>query len=155
MRHVVTVIAFVLLSSSARAQSAPVCDTFTDAEIADLLGKAATVKRSILGPQSDCTWGITGLMLTVNRVHDEDPEVVKAVVDARAHNPGGDTVKPEAGIGDAAVSVQGQYGRSAALAFRAGKTAWIMTLEKVDQKLDLASVLPKLRALAKKAATTK
>jgi hypothetical protein len=151
MRLFITIV-LVLWSSSAWAQAKAVCDTFTDAEITDLLGTRATVKRSVLGPESDCLWGIMGFMFNVSRIQDEDPEIVKGVVDSRAQNPGGDIVKPEPGIGDQAVSVQGQYGRSASVVFRSGQSAWVLNLDKVDQKLDVAAALPKLRALAKKAA---
>jgi hypothetical protein len=131
-----------------------VCDVFTDAEITDLLGKPATVKRAVVGPET-CLWGLMGFMFNVSRTTDDEPEVIKAVVDARATNPRGDVVTPEPGIGDQAVSIQGQYGRSAQIVFRAGKSAWVLNLEKVDQKLDVAAALPKLRALAKKAAAVK
>jgi hypothetical protein len=154
MRHIVITIALLLFSSPAWAQSKPVCEAFTDAEITDLLGTKATVKRpSVLGPEAGCLWGIMGLMFNVGRVQEDDEEVLKAVVDSQLQNPrSGDIVKAEAGIGDAAVSTQGQYGRSVSLVFRSGKTAWTMSLEKVDQKLDVAAALPKLRALARKAA---
>jgi hypothetical protein len=153
MRSIVITIAVLLFSSPAWAQSKPVCETFTDAEITDLLGTKATVKRpSPLGPEAGCLWGIMGLMFNVGRIQDDEPETLKGVVDSQLQNPRtGDIVKAEAGIGDAAVSTQGQYGRSVSLVFRSGKTAWTMSLEKVDQKLDVAAALPKLRVLAKKA----
>jgi hypothetical protein len=152
MRPFLLTLTFALTASTAFAQSKPVCDTFTDAEVAGLLGTAPSSKHAILGAQNDCVWGATGITFSVNRVAAEDADTAKAFVDARANNPGGDTVKPEPGIGDAAISDQGRYGRSVALVFRAGTTAWTLNLEKVDQKLDMAVVLPKLRALAKKAA---
>ena len=152
MRTFIITIAFVLLSSSAWAQSTPVCSVFTDAEVTDLLGKPATTKRHVLAPESDCLWGFMGFMFTVNRMTDDDPEIVKSVVEGRTLGRGVDVVKAEPGIGDAAFSVQGQYGRSTSIVFRSGKSAWVMNLEKVDQKLDVAAALPKLRALAKKAA---
>ena len=141
--------AFVLLSSSASVQSTGVCDAFSDAEVADLLGRSATVKHSMFDPAVDCLWSVPGVMLNVTRTVDNDPQVVKGVVDARARNTAGDAVTPEPGIGDQAVSVQGQYGRSLTLAFRSGRSAWVINLEKVDEKLDAAKALPKLRALAK------
>jgi hypothetical protein len=52
------------------------------------------------------------------------------------------------------VSTQGRYGRSVALVFTSEDTAWTFTLEKIDQKLGMAVALPKLRALANKAAGT-
>ena len=157
MRILLAVISlsFVMIPASAHAQAKPVCDTFSDAEIADLLGKPATVKRAMLGPDSDCLWSVPGFMLSVTRTTDNDPDIVKGVVESRRTNTGKDIVTAEPGIGEEAVSVQGQYGRSVAMAFRAGKSAWIMNLEKVDQKLDVASALPKLRALARKAAAAR
>ena len=154
MRHIIVTIALVLCASPAWAQAKPVCDVFTDAEITDLLGKPATVKRSGLGAASTCVWGIMGFMFNVNRF-DDDPETAKTIVDSRAQNPRGDVVKPVPGLGDAAFSIEGQYGRSAGVIFRSGKTAWILNLEKVDQKLDIAAALPKLIALAKKAAAAR
>jgi hypothetical protein len=155
MRHTIIALALALFPASDWAQSKPVCDTFTDAEIADLLGKPATVKRSILGPATDCVWGIMGLSLNVSRIESEE-EIVKGMVDSQLQNPReGDTVKAEPGIGDRAVSTQGRYGRSASLVFTSGATAWTFMLEKIDQKLDMAATLPKLRTLAKKAAATK
>lgn len=143
---------FILFTpASAHAQTKAVCDTFTDAEITDLLGKAPTVKRSLLGPESDCMWGIMGLSLLVNRVEDE-PETVTQMVDSELQNPGtGDTVKPEPALGAHAVSTLGRYGRSATLMVGSGKVLWKFHLEKIDQKLDTAAALPKLRALAQKA----
>jgi hypothetical protein len=75
----------------------------------------------MLGPESDCLWSVPGVMLNVTRTIDNDPAVLKAVVDSRAKNAGRDVVATEAGIGDAAVSVQDRYGRSITIAFaRAG-----------------------------------
>jgi len=146
--------AFVLLSSSA-PQADPVCDTFSDAEVADLLGRPPLLKRPMFGPGTDCLWSIPGFMLNVTRTIDNNPQVVKGVVDSRAKKADRDVVTAERGIGDQALSVQDRYGRSVTLAFRSGHSAWIMNLEKVDEKVDAANALPKLRALAKKAAGTR
>lgn len=154
MRHILVTLVLVLLSTPAFPQSTPVCETFTDAEITDLLGKPATVKRSILGPDTDCVWGITGLSLNISRTQLEK-DVVNGMVDSQLKNPReGDIVKEEPGIGDRAVSRQDRYGRSVSLVFASGETAWTFNFEKIDQKLDMDVALPKLRALAKKAAGT-
>jgi len=146
--------AFVLLSSSA-PQPNPVCDTFSDAEVADLLGRPPMVKHPMFEAGTDCLWSVPGFMLNVTRTTDSNPQVVKGVVESRARNADRDVVTPEPGIGDQALSVQDHYGRSVTLAFRSGHSAWIMNLEKVDEKVDAAKALPKLRALAKKAAGTR
>jgi hypothetical protein len=152
MRHIMIAFSLVLLSAPAWAQSKPVCETFTDAEIVDLLGKPATVKRSILGPTTDCVWGITGLSFNVSRIQDE-PEVLNGMVDSQLQNRGDrDTVQAEAGIGDRAVSRQDRYGRSVSLIFTSRGAVWTFHFEKVDQKLDMPAALSKLRALAKKVA---
>ena len=143
---------FVLCAAPpAHGQSTAVCETFTDAEVTDLLGKPPTVKRTILGAESDCVWGITGLSLMVNRF-EQEPETVTQMVDSELKNPRpGDTVAPEPTLGAHAVSTLGQYGRSATLLVASGKVFWKFHLEKIDQKLDTAVALPKMRALAKKA----
>lgn len=149
MTSFLAIAAFVFLSSSAPVQPGTVCDAFSDAEVADLLGRPPTVKHSMFEPDTDCLWSVPGLMLNVTRTVDNDPHVVKSVVDGRAKNAARDVVTPEPGIGDQALSVQDHYGRSVTLAFRSGRSAWIINLEKVDEKVDAAKALPKLRALAK------
>ena len=155
MRLNIIAIALALVSSPAWAQSTPVCEIFTKAEIAGLLGKPPAVTRSIMAPDTDCVWGVAGLTLNVGRTRSDDVEMIKGAVESNLQNAAkGDIVTSEAGIGEAAVSIQPQYGRSLTLVFRSGKTLWSMNLEKVDKKLDVAAALPKLRALAKKAAAT-
>jgi len=152
MRHLITAVALVLVSSPAWAQSKPVCETFSTAEIASLLGKPASAKHSISGPDIDCVWNAPSVMFSVGRTRDVPPDVIRAAIDAPLQNPlKGEIVKAEPGIGDGAISTQAQGGRSVTLVFRSGTTIWTMSLERMKQKLD-AAALPKLRALAQKAA---
>ncbi len=96
-----------------------------------------------------------GLSLNVSRTQLEK-EVIDGMVDSQLKNPReGDIVKEEPGIGDRAVSTQRRYGRSVSLIFTSADTAWTFNFEKIDQKLDMNVALPKLRALAKKAAATR
>jgi hypothetical protein len=151
-----TLVAGVLLSMAAAlppasaAQPKPVCDLFTDAEIVDLLGGAPVTEQAILGPQM-CNWTIKGIMFGASRVEIE-PGQALALVENYLKNPRpGETPSEEPGIGTRAVSTPGQYGRSVVLVAASGGTLWSFNVDKIDQKLDIAATLAKLRVLAKKA----
>lgn len=139
----------LLMPATASAQDKPMCDLLTDAEVEDLFGKPGVKKRSIIGP-NDCNWYMMGYSLMVNRLVDE-PETARMMVETALTNVrDGDKVQEEAGIGQRAVSTVAWNGRGISLVAASGKTAWTMTYDRVDQKVDVEKALPKLRAIAKK-----
>jgi hypothetical protein len=141
---------FACLVAGPGARQKAVCDLFTDSEIASLLGVAEVRKQAILG-ENTCSWTARGVMLMVAR-EETEPEIVTGLLDASLENSRpGEKAQEEPGLGQRAVSTVGPYGRSLNLIVGNGGVFWRFAFDKVDQKIDVADALPKLKGLARKA----
>jgi hypothetical protein len=90
-------------------------------------------------------------MLMVAR-EETEPEIVTGLLDASLENSRpGEKAQEEPGLGQRAVSTVGPYGRSLNLIVGSGGVFWRFAFDKVDQKVDVADALPKLKGLARKA----
>lgn len=153
MRRLIPLVMCVVAAAlPAGAQDKSACDLLTDAEVAELFGKTPAQRRSILGADNDCHWTVPGYSFSVMRVVDE-PETATMMVDAALKNVRqGDTAREEPGIGQRAASTVSWTGRGVSIVAANGGTAWTLVLDRVDQKIDVTTILPKMRALAKKVA---
>ena len=151
-RLIPLVLVFVSAALPVEAQDKNVCDLVTDAEVAELFGKAPAQRRSILGQGNDCHWTVPGYSFSLTRLVDE-PETAAMLVDVALKNVrDGDKAQEEPGIGQRAASTVSWTGRGASIVAANGRTAWTLVLDRIDQKIDVNAVLPKMRALAKKVA---
>jgi hypothetical protein len=126
-----------------------VCDSLTNEEVAAVIG---TVKsKQPLIDTNTCTWSGDGLMLSIMRTPDSEPEVSTAVLGSlKTRARPGDVVTDEAGIGRQAVSEAMARGTRVSIVAVAGTTLWTIGVDHVYGGLKAQELLPKLRVIAKK-----
>lgn len=135
---------------SAAAQPDP-CTLFTKDDVAAVLGAPPKADGHQIMP-GICTWGATGITLTVGRTDVDSPKTAGQMLDvARTNAAPGEQIKDEAGLGDRALSRVDRYGRSAELQVAAGNRFWRFVVEAADQKIAVDTTLAQLRKLAGKA----
>jgi hypothetical protein len=133
--------------SPAAAQAVkPVCDLVTEQDAITVLGSLKQ-KNTIMG-EDQCNFTTQGLALMINRLRDQEPEMIQMMMDLPKNRARpGDVVKEEPGIGQRAVSEKS--GGSVNLFVHSGTTVWTINLSHVYNK-DLTDHIPKLKQLAQK-----
>ena len=152
MRNVVLGLALTLSSISVAAapqQPANVCEMFTAADVAAVIGAGAQPGRQLI--PGSCVWAGKGISLTIARVDAGEPGEALALVDAvKGRGQKGDQVRDESGLGQRAVSTVAGNKRGVSLIAADGKLSWNLSVESGDQALDTTAILAKLRTLLKK-----
>jgi hypothetical protein len=150
MRCLVVLTLLLGCAVSVSAQPDP-CTLFTKDDVAAVLGAAPSADGHQILPGT-CTWGATGITLTVSRTAVDTADSAGQMLDlARTNAAPGEQIKDEAGLGDRAVSRVDRYSRSVELQVAAGNRFWRFMVETADQKIPADATLTALRKLAGKA----
>jgi hypothetical protein len=150
MRSLIAMMLLLVCAVSASAQPDP-CTLFTKDDVAAVLGGAPRADGHQILPGT-CTWGATGITLTVSRTEVDTAEAAAQMLDlARTNASPGEQIKDEAGLGDRALSRVDRYSRSVELQLASGNRFWRFVVETADQKIAADPTLTALRKLAGKA----
>jgi hypothetical protein len=126
-----------------------VCKLFVKADVAQVLGADATDGQTLI--PGTCSWNAKGANLSISRASFGQGEAGMLLESRKIAIGQGDVVTDETGIGQRAVSTLAANKRTLTLLAVNGNELWTFTLSKGDQPVDVESVLPRLRELAKKA----
>jgi hypothetical protein len=131
-----------------QAKPQDVCPLFVKADIVAVLGADATDGQTLI--PGTCSWNAKGANLSISRATFEQGEA-GMLLEARKIGVGqGEVVTDETGIGQRAVSTLASNKRTLTLLAVNGNDLWTFTLSKGDQPVEAATVLPRMRELAKK-----
>lgn len=134
--------------TQAQAKAPEVCKVFEKADVAQVLDADATDGQTLV--PGTCSWNAKGANLSISRATFEPGEAAM-LLEARKIAVGqGDVVTDETGIGQRATSTLAFNKRTLTLLAVNGNDLWTFTLSKGDQPVDVDTVRPRMRELAKK-----
>jgi hypothetical protein len=125
-----------------------VCTTFVKADVSAVVGADTTDGQTLV--PGTCSWSAKGANLSISRATFAPGEAGMLLESRKIGVGKGDVVTDEAGIGQRAVSTLAANKRTLTLLAVSGNELWTFTLSKGDQPVDVETVLPRMRDLAKK-----
>ena len=143
----------VVMTGAMQTQAPDVCKLFVKADVAQVVGADATDGETLI--PGTCSWNAKGANLSISRASFEQSEAAMLLEARKMSAAQGDVVTDETGIGQHAVSTISANKRTLTLLVVNGKELWTFTLSKGDQPVDAATVLPRLRDLARKGIAAK